>query len=134
MHWTSGTDGLGGLLTALGNAHTLDLGIVGALLQAADLGEQRAALALKTSNLAGGIALGGTRLFDGRIGFDDLIRHMLKHCSQIRLQALELTNAALALQGTRSLAGIEPHAHQTTTAHAGAIGRHIGHAVNDRRG
>ncbi|MFR3877133.1 MAG: hypothetical protein ACLTYW_02185 [Collinsella sp.] len=30
------------------------------MLQAADLGKQRAALALKTGNLAGGIALGGT--------------------------------------------------------------------------
>ena len=59
---------------------------------------------------------------------------MLKHGSQIGLQALQLTNTTFALQGTRSLAGIEPHAHQTATAHAGAIGRHIGHAVNDRRG
>ena len=81
-------NGLGSLLAALGDAHALDLGIVGALLQAADLGEQRAALALKTGDLAGGIALGGTRLLGGRIGLDDLIRHMLKHGSQIRLQAL----------------------------------------------
>ena len=101
------------------------------MLQAADLGEQRAALALKTGDLAGGIALSGTRLLDGRIGLDDLIRHMLKHGSQIGLQALQLANATLALQGTRSLAGIESHAHQAATAHAGAIGRHIGHTVND---
>ena len=58
------------------------------MLQAADLGKQRAALALKTGNLAGGIALGGTRLLDGRIDLDDLIRHMLKHGSQIGLQTL----------------------------------------------
>ena len=128
---TRSTNGLGGLLAALGDAYALDLGIVGALLQAADLGEQRAALALKTSNLAGGIALGGTRLLDGRIGLDDLIRHMLKHGSQIRLQALQLTNTTFALQSTRSLAGIESHAHQAATAHAGAIGRHVGHTVND---
>ena len=74
-------NGLGGLLAALGDAHALDLGVVGALLQAANLGEQRAALALKTGDLAGGIALGGTRLLNGRIGLDDLIRHMLKHSS-----------------------------------------------------
>ena len=74
-------NGLGSLLAALGNTHALDLGIVGALLQTADLGEQRAALALKAGNLAGGIALSGTRLFDGRIGLDDLIRHMFKHSS-----------------------------------------------------
>ena len=128
---TRSTNGLGGLLAALGDAYALDLGIAGALLQAADLGEQRAALALKTSNLAGGIALGGTRLLDGRIGLDDLIRHMLKHGSQIRLQALQLTNTTFALQSTRSLAGIESHAHQAATAHAGAIGRHVGHTVND---
>lgn len=71
------------LLAALGNAHALDLGIVGTLLQAADLREQRAALALKTGNLAGGIALGGARLLDGRIGLDDLIRNMLKRGSKI---------------------------------------------------
>ena len=131
---TRSTNGLGGLLAALGDAYALDLGIVGALLQAADLGEQRAALALKTSNLAGGIALGSTRPLDGRIGLDDLIRHMLKHGSQIGLQALQLTDTTLALQGTRSLAGIEPHAHQAATAHPSAIGRHVGHTANDGRG
>ena len=85
---TRSANGLGGLLAALGDTHALDLGIVGALLQAADLGKQRAALALKTGNLAGGIALGSTGLFDGRIDLDDLIRHMLKHGSQIGLQTL----------------------------------------------
>ena len=85
----------------------------------------------ENGDLAGGIALGGTRLLDGRISLDDLIRHMLKHGSQIGLKALQLANATLALQGTRSLAGIESHAHQAATAHAGAIGRHIGHTVND---
>ena len=127
------TNGLCGLLAALGNAHTLGLGIVGALLQTADLGQQGAAFALKTGDLAGGITLGGTCLLDGRIGLDDLIRHMLKHGSQIGLQALQLANATLALQSTRRLAGIEAHAHQTATAYAGAIGGHIGHTVNDRR-
>ena len=127
-------NGLGGLLAALGDAHALDLGVVGALLQAANLGEQRAALALKTGDLAGGIALSGTRLFDGRIGLDDLIRHMLKHSSQIGLQALQLANATLALQGTRSLAGVEAHTHQAAAGDAGAIGGHVSHAVNDRRG
>ncbi len=127
-------NGLGGLLAALGDAHVLDLGVVGALLQAANLGEQRAALALKTGDLAGGIALGGTRLLNGRIGLDDLIRHMLKHSSQIGFQALELTDAALALQSTRSLAGVEPHTHQAAAGDAGAIGGHVSHAVNDRRG
>ena len=52
--------------------HALDLGIVGALLQTADLGKQRAALALKTGDLAGGIALSGTRFLNGRIGLNDL--------------------------------------------------------------
>ena len=66
-------NGFGSLLAALGDAHALDLGIVGALFQAADLGEQRAALALKTGDLAGGIALSGTRFLNGRIGLDDLI-------------------------------------------------------------
>ena len=127
-------NGLGGLLAALGDAHALDLGVVGALLQAANLGEQRAALALKTGDLAGGIALSGTRLFDGRIGLDDLIRHMLKHSSQIGFQALELTDATLALQSTRSLSGVEPHTHQAAAGDAGAIGGHVSHAVNDRRG
>ena len=126
-------NGFGGLLAALGDAHALDLGIVGALLQAADLGEQRAALALKTGDLAGGIALSGTRFLNGRIGLDDLIRHMLKHGNQIGLQALQLANATLALQSTRRLAGIEAHAHKAATAYAGAIGGHIGHTVNDRR-
>ena len=126
-----GANGLGRLLAAPGDARTLDLGVVGALLQAANLGEQRAALALKTGDLAGGITLGGTRLLDGRIGLDNLVRHMLKNGSQIGLQAFELANAALPLQGTRGLAGIEPHAHQATKAHASAIGRHIGHTVND---
>ena len=36
---TRSVNGLGGLLAALGNAHAFDLGIVGALLQATDLGE-----------------------------------------------------------------------------------------------
>ena len=58
---------------------------------------------------------------------------MLKHGSQIGLQALQLANATLALQGTRRLAGIEAHAHKAATAYAGAIGGHIGHTVNDRR-
>lgn len=74
---------LGGLLAALGDAHALDLGIVDALLQAADLGEQRAALALKTGDLTGGIALGGTCLLDGGVGLNDLVRSMLKDGSQI---------------------------------------------------
>ena len=104
------------------------------MLQAADLGEQRAALALKTGDLAGGIALSGTRFLNGRIGLDDLIRHMLKHGSQIGLQALQLANATLALQSARRLAGIEAHAHQAATAYASAIGSHVGHTVNDRRG
>ena len=56
---------------------------------------------------------------------------MFKHGSQIGLQALQLTNTTLALQGTRGLAGIESHAHQAATAHAGAIGSHVGHTVND---
>ena len=103
------------------------------MLQAADLGEQRAALALKTGDLAGGIALSDTRFLNGRIGLNDLIRHMLKHGSQIGLQALQLANTTLALQGTRRLAGIEAHAHKAATAYAGAIGGHIGHTVNDRR-
>ena len=103
------------------------------MLQAADLGEQRAALALKTGDLAGGIALSGTRFLNGSIGLDDLIRHMLKHGSQIGLQALQLANATLALQRTRSLAGIEAHAHQAAAGDAGAIGGHVSHAVNDRR-
>ena len=124
-------NGLGGLLATLGDAHALDLGIVGALLQAADLGEQRAVLTLKTGDLAGGIALGGTRLLDGRIGLDNLVRHVLKHGSEIGLQTLQLTDTTLALQGARSLTGIETHTHQAATAHAGAIGRHIGHTVND---
>ena len=102
------------------------------MLQTADLGQQGAALALKAGNLAGGIALGGTRFLNGRIGLDDLIRNMLKHGSQIGLQALELTNAALALQGTRCLTGIETHAHQAAAGNAGAIGGHVSHAVNDR--
>ena len=101
------------------------------MLKAADLRQQRAALTLKAGNLAGGIALGGTGLLDGGVGLNDLVRSMLKDGSQIGLKALELTDAALALQGTRSLAGIKPHAHQTTTAHAGAIGSHVGHTVND---
>ena len=126
-------NGLGSLLAALGNTHALDLGIVGALLQAADLGQQRATLALKASNLAGSIALSGTDLLDGEVGLNDLVRNMLKDSSQIGLQALELTDAALALQGTRSLAGIEPHAHQATTGNAGTIGGHIGHAIHNRR-
>ena len=67
-------NGLGGLLAALEDAHALDLGIVGALLQAADLGEQRATLALKTGDLAGGIALGGTRFLDGGVGLNDLVQ------------------------------------------------------------
>ena len=104
------------------------------MLQTADLGQQGATLALKTGDLASGIALGGTGLLDGDVGLNDLVRNMLKDSSQIGLQALELTDAALALQGTRSLAGIEPHTHQATTAHAGAIGRHVGHTVNDGRG
>ena len=128
-----GTNGLGSLLAALGDAHALDLGIVGALLQAADLGEQRAALALKTGDLTGGIALGGTGLLDGNVGLDDLVRSMLKDGSQIGFQALELTDAALALQGTQSLAGIKPHAHQAAAGDAGAIGGHVSHAFNDRR-
>ena len=103
------------------------------MLQAADLGEQRAALALKASNLTGGIALGGTRFLNGRIGLDDLIRHMLKHGSQIGLKPLQLADTALALQGTRRLAGIEAHAHQAAAGDAGAIGSHVGHTVNDRR-
>ena len=85
---TRSTNGLGSLLAALRDAHALDLGIVGTLLQAADLGKQRATLALKAGDLAGGVTLGGTRLLDGRIGLDDLVRHMLKHGSQIGLQAL----------------------------------------------
>ena len=103
------------------------------MLQTADLGQQGAALAFKTGDLAGGIALSGTRLFDGRIGLDDLIRHMLKHGSQIGLKPLQLANATLTLQSTRGLASIETHAHQAATAYAGAIGSHIGHTVNDRR-
>ena len=131
---TRGTHGLGSLLAALGNAHPLDLGVVGALLQAADLGQQGAALALKAGNLTGGVALGGTSLLDGRIGLDDLIRSVLKHGGQVGLQAFQLTNAALAFQSARRLTGIEAHAHQTTAGNARAIGGHIGHAVNDRRG
>ena len=104
------------------------------MLQATDLGEQRAALALKTGDLASGIALGGTGLLDGDVGLNDLVRHMLKHGSQIGLQALQLADKTFALQSARSLAGIEPHTHQATTAHAGAIGRHVGHTVNDGRG
>ena len=103
------------------------------MLQAADLGEQRAALALKTGDLASGIALSGTRFLNGRIGLDDLIRHMLKHSGQIGLKPIQLANATLTLQSTRRLAGIEAHTHQAATAYAGAIGSHIGHTVNDRR-
>ena len=58
---------------------------------------------------------------------------MLKDGSQIGFQALELTDAALALQGTQSLAGIKPHAHQAAAGDAGAIGGHVSHAFNDRR-
>ena len=58
---------------------------------------------------------------------------MLKHSSQIGLQALQLTNATLALQSTRSLAGVEPHTHQAAAGDAGAIRGHVSHAVNDRR-
>ena len=58
---------------------------------------------------------------------------MLKDGSQIGFQALELTDAALALQGTRSLAGIKPHAHQAAAGDAGAIGGHVSQAFNDRR-
>ena len=82
---TRSADSLGSLLAALGNARTLDLCVVSALLQAADLGEQGATLALKTGNLAGGIALGGTGLLNSRIGLDNLIRHMFKHSGQIGL-------------------------------------------------
>ena len=103
------------------------------MLQAADLGEQRAALALKTGNLTGGIALSGTRFLNGRIGLDDLIRHMLKHSGQIGLKPLQLANATLTLQSTRRLAGIEAHTHQAAAGDAGAIGGHVSHAVNDRR-
>ena len=125
-------NGLGGLLAALGDAHALDLGIVDALLQAADLGEQRAALALKTGDLTGGIALGGTCLLDGGVGLNDLVRSMLKDGSQIGFQALQLANATLALQGTRRLASIEAHTHQAAAGDAGAIGGHVSHTVNDR--
>ena len=59
---------------------------------------------------------------------------MLKHGSQIGLQALQLANTTLTLQGTRSLAGIEPHANQAAAGNACAIGSHIGRTVNDRRG
>ena len=58
---------------------------------------------------------------------------MLKHGSQIGLQALQLANATLALQSTRGLAGIEAHAYQAAAGDAGAIGGHVSHAVNDRR-
>ena len=59
---------------------------------------------------------------------------MLKHGSKIGLQALQLADTTLALQSARSLAGIKPHTNQAATAHAGAIGRHVGHAINDWRG
>ena len=103
------------------------------MLQTADLGQQGAALALKAGNLTGGIALSGTRFLNGRIGLDDLIRHMLKHSGQIGLKPLQLANATLTLQSTRRLAGIEAHTHQAAAGDAGAIGGHVSHAVNDRR-
>ena len=103
------------------------------MLQAADLGKQRAALALKTGDLTGGIALGGTGLLDGSVGLNDLIRHMLKHSGQIGLKPLQLANATLTLQSTRRLAGIEAHTHQAAAGDACAIGGHVSHAVNDRR-
>ena len=73
-------------------------------------------------------------LLNGSIGLDDLIRNMLKHGSEIGLQAFQLADTTFTLQGTRSLAGIKPHANQAATAHAGTIGRHVGHTVNDGRG
>jgi multidrug efflux pump subunit AcrA (membrane-fusion protein) len=97
---TCGANGLGSLLTAFGDTRALDLGIVGALLQTADLGQQGAALALKAGNLAGGIALGGTRFLNGNIGLNDLARHMFKHSGQIGRKPLQLADTALALQGT----------------------------------
>ena len=130
---TGGTNGLGSLLAALGNAHALDLGIVGTLLQAADLGQQGATLALKAGNLAGSIALGSTGLFNGSVGLDDLIRNMLKRGSKIGLQAFQLADTTLALQSARSLAGIKPHANQAAAGDAGAIGGHVSHTFNDRR-
>ena len=39
----------------------------------------------------------------------------------------------LRSKSTRSLAGIEAHAHQAAAGDAGAIGGHVSHAVNDRR-
>ena len=59
---------------------------------------------------------------------------MFKHSGQIGLKPLQPADTALALQGTRRLAGIEAHAHQAATAYASAIGSHVGHTVNDRRG
>ena len=59
---------------------------------------------------------------------------MLKHGSKIGLQAFQLADTTLTLQSTRSLAGIKPHANQAAAGNACAIGSHIGHAVNDRRG
>ena len=59
---------------------------------------------------------------------------MLKHGSKIGLQAFKLADTTLTLQGTRSLAGIKPHANQAAAGNAGAIGRHVGHTVNDGRG
>ena len=56
---------------------------------------------------------------------------MLKHGSEIGLQAFQLADTTLALQSARSLAGIKPHANQTAAGNACAIGRHIGHTVND---
>ena len=131
---TCGTNGLGSLLAALRNPYPLDLGIVGTLLQAADLGQQGATLALKAGNLAGSIALRSTGLLNCRIGLDDLIRNMLKRGSKIGLQAFQLADTTLALQGARSLAGIKPHANQAAAGNACAIGSHISRAINDRRG
>ena len=58
---------------------------------------------------------------------------MFKHSGQIGLKPLQLADTALALQGTRRLAGIEAHAHQAAAGDAGAIGGHVSHAVYDRR-
>ena len=58
---------------------------------------------------------------------------MLKRGSKIGLQAFQLADTTLALQGARSLAGIKPHANQAAAGNTCAIGSHIGHAINDRR-
>ena len=121
------------LLPASSDALAFGIASVERLLEPADLGKERAFLALETCDISRRLCIESAGILNCPVCLGDLLDRMVENCRKVGLDALELANATFALKRARRILRARSDAQDAARMHAGAIGGDV-HDIGKRGG